>query len=89
MAVYLIADILAGFDFQLLGKRLLTVGELGCIDYFVFTPAAFLKHWSTLQVVSVGLDVFALILVGNLNIANNIAGIYAATYILLQQFVSL
>ena len=39
MAVYLIADTLAGFDFQLLGKGFVTVGELNCIDHLVFAPA--------------------------------------------------
>ena len=63
MAVYLIANILTGFDYQLRGKRLVTVGKLGCIDYFVFIPAVFLEHWPALQTVGVGLDVFALILV--------------------------
>ena len=63
MAVYLIAYTLTGFDFQLLGKGFITVGELLCIDHFIFAPATLLEHRPTLQAVGVSLDVFALTLV--------------------------
>lgn len=65
VSVYLIADSLAGFDFQLLGEGLEPVGELDAIHHFVFSPATLLKHRPTLQAVGICLDVLALAFVLN------------------------